>query len=331
MKKILLLTICYFSVNLVYSQSDKQLTHYMFDKMSFNPGATGYKGYCGTIVGREQWVATDNAPRTILANLEANIQNLNAGVGLSLSTDAIGFGSALDVKLNYAQHINFAGAGILSPGIGLGLTSMAFDPDWIAPETGTDVSLDPNLPISASATTFDVSFGLFWRGTSMPYYVGISSTHLTQPYLEAVNFEKARHYYVTGGFDIGYNMLPLVNGLTLKPSFLVINEGVTTSFDLTLLGDYEINPVQSIYAGLTYRRKDALAILIGFTQLKTGPKGQYGSLKGDPDKWNIGYSYDITTSSINQYSRGSHELMFKYCVFPPDPSRARHGNVFILQ
>ncbi len=306
----------------------------MFDRMSFNPGATGYKGYCGTIIGREQWVATDNAPRTILANFEGNLQMINAGVGLSFSTDAIGFGRALDVKLNYAQHLNFAGSGILSPGIAVGITSMAFDPTWIAPETGTDVSLDPNLPISASETGLDIGFGLFWRGTSQPYYLGISATHLTQPFLETVNFRKARHYYITGGFDIGYNMLPLANGLTLKPSFLVINEGVTTSFDLTLLGDYEINPVQSIYAGLTYRRKDAVAILIGFTQLHTGPDGESGPIFGKgspPSRWNIGYSYDITTSSINQYSKGSHELMFKYCAFQPDPSRARHGNVFILQ
>ena len=92
MKKILLLALCYLSVNAAYTQSDKNLTHYMFDRISFNPGATGYKGYCGTVVGREQWVATDFAPRTFLMNLEGNLQKLNAGVGLSLMNDAIGFG-----------------------------------------------------------------------------------------------------------------------------------------------------------------------------------------------------------------------------------------------
>jgi len=331
MKKILLLTLCYFSVNLAYSQSDKQLTHYMFDKMSFNPGATGYKGYCGTFVGREQWVATDNAPRTFLLNLEGNLQKLNSGVGLSMYSDAIGFGRELDLKLSYAQHIYFPRAGVLSPGIAVGLTNMSFVPEWLAPDTWDDPSLDPDLPVGSGATSLDVNFGLFWRGSGNKYWVGLSATHLTQPFLEAVNFEKARHYYVTGGVNVDYSMLPIASDLTLKPSFLVIADGVTTSFDFSLIGDYNLNAYQNIYAGLTYRRKDALAILIGFGHSVSDDSGTYGTLQGVPDRWTLGYSYDITTSSINNYSRGSHELMFKYCMFPPDPSKARHGNPFILQ
>lgn len=330
MKKILLLALCYLSVNASFSQSDKQLSHYMYDQISFNPGATGYKGYCGTLIGREQWVAIDNAPRTFLLNLQANLQQVNSGVGLSLSQDAIGFGSDLDVKLNFAHHIEIVNYGVISPGIGIGIANVGFNPAWNAPETGLDVSLDPNLPLGASATALDLNFGLFWRGVQ-DYYVGISATHLTQPDLTAVNFRKARHYYVTGGINLDYDRLSILPDLTLKPSFLMISDGVATTFDFTALADYRLNPNQSVYAGLTYRRTDALAIFVGFNQLKTAAGGKKGTLGGEADAWTAGYSYDITISGINNYSKGSHELMFKYCMFPPDPAVARHGNVFILQ
>ena len=331
MKKILLLTACFLCVNMAYSQSDKQLTNYMFDQISFNPGATGYKGYCGTAIYRNQWVAHDYAPTTFLLNLQANLQDFNSGVGLSLYQDKIGFGSELDLKLNYAFHIEVVKAGILSPGIGLGFSNVGFKPEWNAPQTGTDVSLDPTLPLGASDLAFDANFGLFWRGTTAPYYLGISVTHLTAPKLKKVNFEKARHYYVTGGMTVDYDMLAIMPPLTFKPSFLIIADGVTTTFDASLLAYYGLNNTQSVYAGLTYRRKDALAVFIGFNQLVTKAAGKKGTLGGDPDSWTAGYSYDITTSSINEYSKGTHELMFTYCMFPPDPVIARHGNPFILE
>jgi len=55
MKRILLFAFSYLAVNMSVAQSDKQLTHYMFDKMSFNPATTGFKGYSATAIYRGQW------------------------------------------------------------------------------------------------------------------------------------------------------------------------------------------------------------------------------------------------------------------------------------
>jgi hypothetical protein len=82
-----------------------------------------------------------------------------------------------------------------------------------------------------------------------------------------------------------------------------------------------------VFGGLTYRTKEAFAILVGF-QMKKLP----GTLGGSADVMKIGYSYDVGTNAvINQYGGGSHELMFNYCMFQPDPPVQRYGNVFILQ
>ncbi len=335
MKKILLFTFSCLIVSLGFSQSDKQLSHYMFDNVSFNPGATGYKGFCGSLFYRDQWEKVDGAPNTFLLNAQGNIQKLSAGVGLSIARDVIGFQSELDVKLNFAKHFYIPRKGHLSLGLGLGIINTGFQPKWVTPDIGED----PNLPLAEAGSSLDLNFGVFWRGTSVPYYLGISATHLTQPNIKKVYFEKARHYYVTGGIDIGYNMLAIASELTLKPSFLLISEGVTTSLNVSLLADYWLNTTQGIWGGLSYRTTDAVVIMLGFqTKLYTKTFTSQGSgFLGKPnrispgDVLKIGYSYDVTTSKSNVYSKGSHEIMLSYCVFPPAYSVSRYGNPFILQ
>ena len=330
MKKILLLSTCLLAINLSYGQSDKNFTHYMADQISFNPGATGFKGYCGTLIYRNQWFGFDGAPTTFLFNAQANIQKYGLGVGISFMHDNVGFFAENDFKVNVAKHFEIVGAGYLSAGIGLGVVNGSFDPIWLAPETGADVTQDPNLPVADGASALDVNFGLFWRDADERYYVGLSSTHLGAPDLTTINFNKARHYYATGGMNITYDMLQLAPEMTLKPSFLVISDLVSTTMELTAVIDYRLTPDQSIYGGLTYRRKDALAILLGWSKDVSNDDNE-GSLKGSPDVLNLGLAYDITTSNINEPSNGSLEIWANYCMFPRDPAIARYGNPFILE
>ena len=42
----------------IQAQQDKLVTHFIFDKMSINPGKTGldlYNGICATTIYRNQW------------------------------------------------------------------------------------------------------------------------------------------------------------------------------------------------------------------------------------------------------------------------------------
>jgi type IX secretion system PorP/SprF family membrane protein len=336
MKKILLLSTCFLAVNLSFGQSDKQLTHYMADQISFNPGATGFKGYCGTLIYRNQWFGFDGAPNTVLFNAQANIQKVGMGVGISFMNDNIGFFSENDFKINVAKHFEFVGAGYLSAGLGLGLINGSYVPEWLAPETGIDVTLDPNLPNADGGTSLDLNFGLFWRDADNRYYAGLSATHLAAPELDNINFKKARHYYATGGMNITYDMLQIDPRLTLKPSFLVISDLVSTTMDITAIADFRMRPEQSIYAGISYRRKDAVAILLGSSLDITPKSGKAGSNLGSlgstqADVVSFGLSYDITTSNINTPSNGSLEIWANYCLFPKDPAKARYGNPFILE
>ena len=318
MKKGLSFLICYLAVNLVFAQQDKQFTHYMFDKMSFNPAATGFKGYCGTLIYRNQWDRVQDAPNTTLLNVQGNFPKQNLGVGLSFTNDAIGFQRNNTVTVNGAYHYP-TNAGILSGGLGLGIVNVGFNPTWIPPQT----TIDASLPTAIAGTGFDVNLGVYWHGTQ-PYYIGISTTHLAPPTLKNINFSVARHYYVIGGYDIALSkMLNWGKKVDIKPSFLLKADGAGMIFDINVMGDVWLNNYSYLWGGFSYRLADAVALQLGYAFSPSSIASQ-NMLK-------FGYSFDIMTNPLNTYGKGTHELMLNFCIFPPPPAVPRHGNPFILQ
>lgn len=333
MKKILLLSTCLLAVNLSFGQSDKNFTHYMSDQISFNPAATGFKGYCGTLLYRNQWMGIDGAPSTFLFNAQANLEDLGMGVGITFMNDHIGFQVENDFKVTVAKHFEVVGAGYFSAGLGIGVINSGFIPAWVTPDGGLfnqGGDPDPDLPGAVSQSKLDLNLGLFWRGENDKYYIGLSSTHLAEPLLEKINFKKKRHLYATGGMKIDYSMWSALGPkVSIKPSFLVISDLTSTNAELTALVDFRVRPEQSVYAGLGLRR-EAVAVLAGWS-MEVSNQDNEGALGGSPDVLNIGLAYDINTTSYNKASNGSLEIWANYCIFPKDKSVSRHGNPFILQ
>lgn len=315
MKKVFSLLILFLSLSFSFAQQDKQFTHYMFDKMSFNPAATGFKGYCATFIYRNQWDRVERAPNTTLVNLQANIPQQNIGLGISLSNDVLGFQRNNTATLNGAYHL-FTNAGILSGGIGVGIINVGFDPDWIPPQT----LVDPNLPFATSGTGFDLNLGLHWNGTTLPFYVGISTTHVAPLKMQNINYTVARHYYISAGYDFNLNTIRKID---LKPSILVKADGSTMIFDINTTGNFWINNYSYLWGGFSYRLKDAFAINLGFA-FSPAASTRINMMK-------IGYSFDIMTNPLNPYGKGTHELMLNFCIFPPAPVIGSHGNPFILE
>ena len=65
MKKIIIYIIVFNPFWELYSQQDYQITHYMFDNLSFNPGYAGMnKNICATMIGRQQWSGFSGSPTT---------------------------------------------------------------------------------------------------------------------------------------------------------------------------------------------------------------------------------------------------------------------------
>jgi type IX secretion system PorP/SprF family membrane protein len=293
----------------VQAQQDKLVTHFIFDKMSINPGKTGldlYNGICATTIYRNQWDKVNGAPNSAILNIESNLSRfLPGGIGINFYHDAIGFSRQNNLLLNYSYPIQIGREGVLGVGVGIGIMNFGMDPEWVPPTQ----AVDPTLPVGFAATAVDANFGLYFQ--SKDYYVGISSTHLTESDLSKAvsqvtqSYQTARHYYLMGG----YEFKDVMNG-TIDAQMLVRTDFIRFSADLNARYLFKLDD-KDAYGGLTFRTSDAIAVMLGYSPM---PKLQ------------VGYSYDITVNKLASISRGSHELMVKYCYFipPPPKTKARH-------
>ena len=319
MKKYVFFALVTFFNLSMYGQQDRQFTHYLFDRMSFNPAVTGFKGYCGTIVYRNQWDKVENAPNTTLINVQGNLQNLNSGsgklgVGLSMHNDVIGYQRANMLTGNLAYHVETV-YGVFSSGLGLGFINVGFDPDWVPPNV--PAINDPTLAgitTKVAATGFDSNVGLYWAHRNI--YAGVSATHLIPQQLAKVSYQVARHYYIMGGYsyEFGQKHLGRVYPASIKPGVLIKTDGVTAVFDLNTKVDVWVNRSNYFWGALTYRYSDAVCVMAGLGM---------GNFK-------VGYSFDIMTNQLSQHGRGSHELMLTYCVFP-ERKQQGFGNPWLLR
>jgi type IX secretion system PorP/SprF family membrane protein len=300
MKKKLLLASSFvvFACSSLTAQQDKLITHFMYDKMSINPGETGIdEGICATTMYRNQWDKVNGAPNSAVLNIEANMNRFfPGGLGLSFFHDAIGYSRQNNLLLNYSYPLTIPGAGTLGIGVGVGMINFGMNPNWVPPTTNPD----PSLPVGFSATNLDMNFGLYFKG-NQDYYAGISSTHLSQSLLsESVagitnEYQTARHYYIMGG-----KKFLNVAGGDIDANVLMRTDLVKFSADINARYIWR----NIAYGGLTYRTSDAVAIMLGWVPITN---------------MTVGYSYDITMNKLSSVSRGSHEILLKYCYFLPPP------------
>ena len=307
--KILLLSL--FALTLssaVFGQQDKLITHFMYDKMSLNPGETGIEGgICATTMYRNQWDRINGAPNSAVLNVEADLSRfIPVNAGVSFFHDHIGFNTQNNVLLNLSFPLHFQNVGTLGIGVGVGIVNFGMSPEWVPPTTMDDQS----LPGAFSGTNLDLNVGLYFKDVSNTYYAGLSSTHLSESTLAGVNmggsapitYSTARHYYGMGGYTF-----KRVGDGDIETNVIVRTDLVKVDADINVRYLWKY----MAYGGLTYRTSDAVAVMLGYKPTKD---------------LTIGYSYDISVNKLASVSRGSHEIMVKYCYYlPPVPvQKSKH-------
>lgn len=292
-----------------YAQQDPKFTQYMFDRLSINPGVAGTSGeLCGTLMLRQQWTGFDGAPKTALLNAQGKISKISSGVGLSVFMDELGQQKSTYARLSYSFHRRL-GPGTLGIGLAAGMMSHTLGNKWVATDGVTNDNAIPSNGVTDMG--WDLAAGLYYVSPTL--WAGISSTHLTEVELRNVSIQQRRHYFV----QAGYNWKIQGNQkYVLQPSALVKTDGTSTQFDFTANFLYN----NMVWLGVSYSTSDFIAPLIGY-QFKPTAKSLL----------RIGYSYDVTTSKLRNYSSGSHEIMLNFCtLLVKPPSVQRHSSVRFL-
>ena len=303
-----------------FAQQDPQFSQWMFNKMEMNPGYTGTdKAICGTADYRQQWAGFTGAPTTLMASVGGYFPIVRGGLGLTVINDKIGVQNTFIAEASYSYHqVLNGGTSILGIGVDAGVFQQSVSGTWVS----TDPSqTDPSIPATgAKVTTYDLGLGLYYT-TGPGMFFGASTTHLPENTVNSANiqttynstlqnsklsYQLARHYYFMAGYPI-----VLAANYKLVPSLLAKSDGASTQLDVNARIVWQ----DRVWFGLGYRISDAVVAMIGM---------QIGTAL-------IGYSYDLTTSNIGNYSSGSHEIVVRYCLKPykePAPSEWRNLRFF---
>jgi len=270
-----------------WAQQLPQLSQYTSHDYLYNPAVAGSREWFEMrSAHRNQWVGIQDAPRTFMLSLTTPVAR-NMGIGGFLYTDHVGPTRRTGAQFSYAYHLRLTDRIRLGFGLSLGLQQFLIDGSKITFHDGYDPLMDNQL---RGSTVPDATFALYlhhqdwWFGAAAPQLLKNRIIYYDER--DASLSTLAGHYFIMGGYR-----LHLSDDLRLEPSFLVkYVEPVPAKIDLTATLRYK----EQISLGASYRTNDAIAVMVGYWLKKT---------------FQFGYSYDITTTSLNRYSNGTHEVM----------------------
>lgn len=305
------------------AQQDPYYTHFMLNKVAFNPGSAGFKNkICANLLAHRQWTGLTNedeiafnpqtigrqpiGPTTYIASVSAPVKMLHGGAGLTFSSDAVGYERTVNVKASYAYHHEFKNYSRIQVGFDIGMLQKEFDGSFYNPR-------QPNDPLIPDAVTsgrmFDLGLGAYYNNPNLANLeVGVSATHVMGGTIEYQAAGAAQEVPIVPNIYIVASTAHAISpSIILQPNVWIKTIFSTTQVDLNCRA--LIN--QLYVAGLSYRDGgrntflDAFALQLGYYVKQN---------------FYLGYSYDLPITR-GLAGGGTHEIFASYCfdINIPDP------------
>lgn len=298
MKKILIIVFFVFAAfGVSKAQQDPHYTHYMFNKLMFNPAYAGAKdAICAGIIYHKQTTTFQGSTEhertptyqsfSINGPLKFKTGSQVFGLGLDIVNDDYAFEKDLGFNVSANYHIQGLSFGTLAAGIDVGMLQRTLNGDKLKPL----IPGDPRVP-NSQVTDSKADMGLGVYVYDKDYYAGLSVKHLLQGKMNWISINEQykfdRAYYLVGGYDYHLN-----SSIDLQPSVLFKYQGDFQA-DATVIGLYD----QKFWGGLHYRLKADISIMLGM----------YIN-----NHLSVGYAYDLPTTQLINYL-GNQEIYVNYC------------------
>lgn len=256
-------------------------SQYMFNGLLINPAYAGsVEALSITGINRQQWTGFDGSPKTTTFSLHSPLRVKSLALGLVYINDLFGITNQNKINAAFAYRLRFKKS-TLSFGLQAGVDLIKNNWNKVVTTTPGDVVF--TSPYSQSAIP-QAGFGIYYK--TQKFYAGISVPEL----LLLGNASSSLYRSVL--FNAGY-IFEVGKEVKLKPSVLVkyINASPAEL-------DANINAYfKGFGLGYSYRTNDAMVFMATYNITQ---------------QFIIGYSYDLTTSALKTYVRGSHEFMLRY-------------------
>lgn len=284
----------------VGAQQLTQYTQYVFNHFSVNPAVAGSKDCLDLRLGyRKQWSGFEGAPTTGWISLHGTLrpkgkpfQANKHGVGLFTEADNAGLWGYTRLVLAYSYHIQMSRDYYLALGTFAGFQQVKFD---IGEATATDFD-DPALAGKATVMVYpEITPGIWayskvgWAGLSLHHVIGNKIDGI------GVDSKLSRHVMLSAGYKYR-----LAKKTALIPSMLLKKAGPTPfAFDVNMMVEYN----KQMALGIGFRNGDAITFLmkVGFFKF-----------------FQLGYSYDVTTSKLRVASSNTHEIILAITPCAPE-------------
>ncbi|SER44691.1 PorP/SprF family type IX secretion system membrane protein [Pedobacter rhizosphaerae] len=318
MKRIFLILTTFLCVE-AFAQQKPQYTQYIFNQYLLNPALSGIENYIDFKGGyRKQWSGITDAPQTSFVSAHwalgdnqlwsnaltsfpeqsgdpmdrSYTQNYMSspshhGMGVTAVLDKTGPIKRLDANVTYAYHLQLSNNFNLSAGIAAGISSISLDVNELTFDTPYDPALNRAL---VNQVKPDLSVGLWLYGARM--FAGLSVQQILPQKLSFTGdntFNQGKevpHFFATTGYkffvDEEIAIIPSVMVKYVQPSPVSVDLNAKLAFK------------DKVWLGGSYRKNDSFSAMAGFN---------IGKMV------NLTYSYDFTTSDLNQVSNGSHEIV----------------------
>ena len=280
------------------AQQDPMYTQYMFNTQTINPAYAGtWDALSFMVLGRQQWAGLEGAPQTYTFSMQAPLKNERVALGLNLISDKIGLEKRFYMFGDYSYLLPINEGMKLRLGLKGGFTNYSNNLSEYQTNAPGSGIVDPTFQGEIDQK-FAPNFGIGGFLYGKKYYVGLSipkviNTEFENNYNNFSVSAELRHYFLMAGLivDLGEN-------LKFKPTMLTkatfsSDFGAPVQLDLT--ASFLIK--ERFWLGAMYRTGDSFGFIAQWIIDK---------------KMRIGYAYDYTTTNLQNFHSGSHEIMVSY-------------------
>lgn len=294
----------------ILAQQDGQYTMFMFQKMQYNPGATGHADAPILMVGgRQQWIGLEGAPASQLVSFSGPIINGKVGVGITLQRHSIGISENYSLEGSYAYRLRL-GRGNLSLGLSSSVRLIQMD---FSSLTGTQpVSGDNAIPAGLQSK-YVPNFGAGIYFSNKYFFAGIGSPRLLRNNIDLAESSdiisrEVEHIYGLLGFEI-----PINDNTIITPQLLTkYVQGSPFDADVNITFRF----MDAVGIGASYRLGGSKSVSIG--------ESVSAILSADiKDRLTLAIAYDMTLSALRKYNSGTFEGVLRYRFgdkTPDDPT-----------
>lgn len=284
------------------NSQDPEFTQFYSNKVYLNPAFAG-ANICPqlTMNYRNQWPALSGTYVTYAATYDQYVYGLHGGLGITLLSDNAGQGTLKTNRVNvaYSYHQDIGRVWSMKLGIEAGYFQRSLD--WNKLKFGDQIDDRRGFMYVTAETPGNLSSGnVDFNAGALLYseyaWFGFSVHHLNEPD-ESVNSGFSpipMRYSGHAGANINLGSSKYSDNAVLTPALMYQQQAGHSQLDL---GVYVKKG--KLTAGVWYRNKDAFIVSLG----------------AETNTFNVGYSYDITTSRLANNSAGSHELSIQF-TFP---------------